>query len=224
MDYRTGLDWQIATADAVRESRSGSASAEALALIQHQPVYTLGARGDPSNVLVSEAALAARGAAVVAVDRGGDVTFHGPGQLVAYPILDLHAREIRPGDYVRLLEQNVIDVLESFGLGGERVRGRPGVWIDGAKVAAIGVRVQRGVSTHGLALNVDTDLTWFEAIVPCGIPDAEVTSMARLLGDAPPFEDVVGAYSTAFERLFDSQLVATAQPSPLVGERTGVLA
>lgn len=213
VEYRAALDWQRATAEAVRAGRDSTvvaADSEALALIQHESVYTLGARASDSNVLESPAALAARGAEVIEVDRGGDVTFHGPGQLVAYPILDLHARGIRGGDYVRLLEQTVIDVLGAFGLEGERVRGRPGVWVDGAKVAAIGVRVQRGVSTHGLALNVDTDLGWFDAIVPCGIADAEVTSMARLLEDAPDFEQVVDAYRAAFERRFDSRLVEVA--------------
>ncbi|MDA0353536.1 MAG: lipoyl(octanoyl) transferase LipB [Chloroflexi bacterium] len=218
VDYRIALDWQLATAEAIRDSRGAPASngavSEVLALIQHRPVYTLGARADGSNILVSRDALAACDATVIETDRGGDVTFHGPGQLVVYPILDLHARGIRPVDYVRLLEQTAIDVLEAFDLRGERVRGRPGVWIDGAKVAAVGVRVSRGVSTHGLALNVDTDLAWFDAIVPCGIADAEVTSMARLLEVAPRFEDVVDAYRVVFEQRFDSHLV-DADSSPL---------
>lgn len=214
-DYRTSLEWQVATATTVRESRGIRVSPEALALVQHRPVYTLGARADGSNVLTPAPVLAERGAEVVEVDRGGDVTFHGPGQLVAYPILDLHARGIRPVDYVRLLEQTVIDVLEGFDLRGERVRGRPGVWVNGAKVAAIGVRVSRGVSTHGLALNVDTDLSWFDAIVPCGLPDAEVTSLARLLESAAPsFDAVVAAYRTVFEQRFDSRLVEVTS-SPL---------
>lgn len=211
VDYHAALDWQRATAEAVRGARElGGASAEALALIQHDAVYTLGARATDANVLESPSALAGRGAEVVRVDRGGDVTFHGPGQLVGYPILDLHARAIRPGDYVRLLEQTVIDTLETFDLRGERVRGRPGVWVDGAKVAAIGVRVSRGISTHGFALNVATDLGWFDAIVPCGLPDAEVTSMERLLAGEPRFEEVVDAYRRAFEGRFASELVVAA--------------
>jgi lipoyl(octanoyl) transferase len=218
VDYRAALDWQLATASALRAAREATTGAEALALIQHQPVYTLGARADTSNVLASEAALAARGAEVVAVDRGGDVTFHGPGQLVAYPILDLRQRNIRPVSYVRLLEQTVIDTLEQFGLIAERESGRPGVWIGGAKVAAVGVRVQGGISTHGLALNVAPDLGWFDAIVPCGLPDAEVTSMARLLDDAPPFEHVIDTYRAVFAEHFESTLV-DATDSPLVAPR-----
>jgi lipoate-protein ligase B len=139
---------------------------------------------------------------VVEVDRGGDVTFHGPGQLVAYPILDLRARGILPGDYVRRLEQVAIEALQVFGIAGERVAGRPGVWAGGSKIAAIGVRVQGGVTTHGFALNVSTDLAWFDAIVPCGLADATVTSMAALLGAAPPIRDVEDAVIDAFGRTF----------------------
>jgi lipoate-protein ligase B len=212
--YDHALRWQRASAAALAERRElgGSEVGELLALIQHDPVFTLGVRARAEHVLIPRAALEGRGARVVEVDRGGDVTFHGPGQLVGYPILDLRARAIRPVDYVRLLEQTLIDTLEAFDLRGERVRGRPGVWVAGAKVGAIGVRVQRGISWHGFALNVDTDLGWFDAIVPCGIADAEVTSIARLLGAAPPFEAVVDAYRLAFERRFASRLVPVEAP------------
>lgn len=218
VDYRGALDWQYATAAAVLAARETATirqatGSEALALIQHRPVYTLGARGQASNVLASAEALAARGAEVIEVDRGGDVTFHGPGQLVAYPILDLRARGIGAVEHVRLLEQTVIDVLEVFGLQAERVRGRPGVWVAGAKVAAVGVRVQRGVSRHGLALNVDPDLSWFDSIIPCGIVDAEVTSMARSLETPPSFEAVVDAYRAAFEGRYALTLVEADGPS-----------
>jgi lipoyl(octanoyl) transferase len=173
-------------------------------------------------VLVDPAKLRARGADVIATDRGGDVTFHGPGQLVAYPILDLRRRGLGAASYVRALEQCVIDTLDAFGLRGERVAGRPGVWTrppaggagEMAKIAAVGVRIERGVSRHGLALNVSTDLTWFDAIVPCGIADAGVTSMARELGEAPAFAAVAGAFARAFQRVFDARLVDVVD-SPL---------
>jgi lipoyl(octanoyl) transferase len=218
VDYQHAQSWQLETATKLQDARLHAAcdesaagypveAGETLALIQHRPVFTLGTAANASNVLTPIAELAARGAEVIPVDRGGDVTFHGPGQLVAYPILDLHARAIRPVDYVRLLEQTVIDTLATFNLAAERIRGRPGVWVNGAKVAAVGVRVQRGISRHGVALNVDTDLTWFDAIIPCGIADAEVTSMSRLLPAAPPFEAVVTAYRAAFEHRFASHLV-----------------
>ena len=208
LEYGLALRWQQERAAAVRE-RSGD---EALALLQHPPVFTLGRRARREHMLVSAAELARRGAAVVEVGRGGDVTFHGPGQLVAYPILDLRRRELGAADYVRALEATVIEALRPFAVSGERVRGRPGVWVGEAKVAAIGVRVQRGVTSHGLALNVSTDLAWFAAIVPCGLPDATVTSLERLLGVAPPHVEVEDALAAAFERVFGSELIDAAAP------------
>jgi lipoyl(octanoyl) transferase len=160
-------------------------------------------RARRDHLLASEAALAMRGAEVVDTDRGGDVTFHGPGQLVAYPILDLRARGLGPADYVRMLEACVIETLARFGIDADRVAGRPGVWVDSgrAKIAAVGVRIRDGVSMHGLAVNVTTDLEWFEAIVPCGIADATVTSMARMLGAAPAHETVEDAFIDAITRV-----------------------
>jgi lipoyl(octanoyl) transferase len=216
--YERALRWQRETADrvlAARDEASMGAPAEALAVIEHTPVYTLGRRGGHEHVLVDPAELRARGAEVIATDRGGDVTFHGPGQLVAYPILDLRRRRLGAAAYVRALEQCVIATLAAFGIRAERVAGRPGVWAPGpAKIAAVGVRIERGVSRHGLALNVSTDLAWFDAIVPCGIADAGVTSMAREPGGAPPFDAVVQAFRDAFAGVFDVRLVA-AVDSPL---------
>lgn len=188
VEYRAALRWQRDTAASVRTGGD-----EAVALLEHPPVYTLGRRASREHVLHSEVELAARGARLVESDRGGDVTFHGPGQLVVYPILDLRTRGIAPVDYVRALEAVVIDALHDFGLRSERIEGRPGVWAGDAKVAAVGVRVQGGVSTHGLALNVSTELAWFDAIVPCGIRDAGVGSMQSLLGAAPPMAAVESA-------------------------------
>jgi lipoyl(octanoyl) transferase len=197
--YREALAWQQARAEAVR---LGDAP-EVMAVLQHPPVYTLGMRGERRHVLVTAEVLAARGADLVPTDRGGDVTFHGPGQLVAYPILDLRRREIGPATYVRMLEAVLITTLARFGIEACRVVGRPGVWVEDAKVAALGVRVRGGVSTHGIALNVSTDLEWFEAIVPCGIADAGVTSMERLLGGAPPHEAVEDAFIEELARAFE---------------------
>ncbi|HLF72368.1 MAG TPA: lipoyl(octanoyl) transferase LipB [Dehalococcoidia bacterium] len=216
--------WQAETASAVRDG-----GAETLALLQHTPVYTLGRNARRDNLLVDVETLQARGAGVVDADRGGDVTFHGPGQLVAYPILNLRNRGIGAVDYVRRLEAVVIETLSRFGLRGERVAGRPGVWVCGAealgaaavqggrrssKVAAIGVRISGGVSTHGLALNIDPDLAWFDAIVPCGLADASVTSMARELGYAPTIAAVEAAMIDAFARVFG---VAIAYDETSVG-------
>ena len=205
--YEPALRWQRATAATLLAGRGG----EALALLEHEPVFTFGARGDRRHLLTPVADLEARGARVLDVDRGGDVTFHGPGQLVAYPILHLRRRGLRAADYVRALERTLISTLERFGVAGERIAGRPGVWAGGAKIAAVGVRIERGVSRHGVALNVAPDLGWFDAIVPCGIADAEVTSMERLLGVAPALDAVAVAFAGAFEREFDAELVAAPE-------------
>jgi lipoyl(octanoyl) transferase len=203
MPYEDAWRWQREAARALREQEAP----EFLALLEHPPVYTLGRRSRGASLLVRPAELITRGADVIEVDRGGDVTFHGPGQLVAYPILDLKERGLGPSEYVRLLEEVVIRALERFGLMGERVPGRPGVWAGGGKVCAIGVRVQSGVSTHGFALNVVTDLSWFDAIVPCGLPDITVTSMERLRSDSLQMTSVMRAVEDAFESVFDCRLV-----------------
>lgn len=202
VEYGEALAWQQQHAEAVRSIEAS----ETLAVLQHPPVYTLGMRGGREHLLVAPELLERRGAAVVPTDRGGDITFHGPGQLVAYPILDLRRRGLGPASYVRMLEATLIETLAFFGIEAMRVPGRPGVWAEGAKVAALGVRVRGGVSTHGIALNVSTDLDWFGLIVPCGISDAGVTSMERLLGKAPPHQEVEDAFVDAFATVFEGQL------------------
>lgn len=197
--YEAGLAWQH---DRVAAVRGGGG--EALALIEHDPVYTMGRRGGRASMLLAPEAMPAP---VVDIERGGDLTWHGPGQLVGYPILDLRARGLRPADYVRSLEACLIEVLREFGIDAAMVPGRPGVWVDGAKVAAIGVAIRGGVSSHGFALNVAPDLAWYEAIVPCGIAGASVTSMAALLDQPPSMPEVVEAMRDAFERRFFSRLV-----------------
>lgn len=166
--------------------------AHALLVVEHPPVFTLGASGDAANVLASGEALAARGANVVRTDRGGDVTFHGPGQIVAYPVLDLNRLAAPGGEslrdlhrFLRALEDAVVDVCACVGVVAGRVAGRTGVWVGPdargpeRKVCAMGIRCSRWVTMHGLALNVDTDLAWFDLIVPCGIADRGVTSLRR---------------------------------------------
>lgn len=197
--YASSLAWMLARAGAVR-----GGGPEAVALLEHDPVYTLGARAARTALRVAEAALPAP---LVEADRGGDVTWHGPGQLVLYPVLDLRARGLRAGDYVRALESVAIETLAVWGIVAGRVAGRPGVWVDGAKVAAVGVRIDRGVTRHGLALNVSPDLAWFAPIVPCGLADADVTSMARLLGEAPSLPEAARAMADAFARVFNVMLV-----------------
>jgi lipoyl(octanoyl) transferase len=167
----------------VEERRAGRV-ADTLLLVQHPHVLTLGARGDGgrSHILATEAALAARGVAVHETGRGGDITYHGPGQLVGYPILDLKPDRCDIHRYVRDLEEVLIRTAASYGVEAGRVQGLTGVWVGREKLAAIGVRVARWITSHGFALNVTTDLDYFSLIVPCGIADRGVTSLARLLG------------------------------------------
>lgn len=189
----------------------------ALILLQHPPVYTLGVRGKTEHLLLSQEAYLSRGAEVVRSDRGGDVTYHGPGQLVGYPILDLRAYGQGPVWYVRTLESLLIDVMSCFGIVAGRAAGRPGVWVGNEKIAAIGVRVSRGVTTHGFALNVNTDLSYFAHIVPCGIAGAGVTSMQRLTGETFDLREVEDQVADAFARQFGLAPTGAAPPGAAVG-------
>jgi lipoate-protein ligase B len=215
--YEDAWRWQQATARSVRHGGD-----EALALLQHPPVYTFGRRVNPEHLLASPEVLKARGAEVVESNRGGDVTFHGPGQLVGYPILDLLRRDLGPAEYVRLLEDTLIRACRDFGVEARRVAGRPGVWTPEGKIGAIGVRIEGGVSLHGFALNVDVDLSWFEAIVPCGLTDATVTSMTQCLGASPGIAAVTEAVARHFFPVFDVRLITPdAHLPPLLARRGG---
>ncbi len=151
-----------------------------LLICEHDPpVITLGRRGSAENIVASDKQLADKGIEVCCTDRGGDVTYHGPGQLVAYPILKLPHRKRSVTDYVRDLEQTIIDLLSRYDIQAIRRDGMTGVWVSGRKIAAIGVRVSRQVAFHGLAINVENDLSGFETIVPCGIEGCEVTSISK---------------------------------------------
>lgn len=184
--------------DAVARAEAGNA----LYLVQHEPVITLGREWSPAHLLRSQAALATLGVAVAEAGRGGDVTYHGPGQLVAYPVLNLKHWQPSVGWYLRTLEEVLIDVCAGYGLDGVRVDGYTGVWVGGAKLAAIGVSVRQWVTSHGIALNIDPDMTHFGYIVPCGIADKPVTSLAELLGAPPPFEEVREHFRQAFYKRF----------------------
>ncbi len=179
VDYREAWDWQVRIANAVRDG----SEPETLLLLEHPHTYTRGRLAPDSDLLLDEPTLAARGIALVETDRGGLITYHGPGQLIAYPIIRLRGRG-GPHWYVRTLEQVIISVLAEFGLTATTVDGRTGVWTsDGQrKIAAIGVKIAGGITYHGFAINVDPDLTMFDGIIPCGITDRAVTSMAAELG------------------------------------------
>lgn len=181
--------------------------ADALWLLEHPPVITLGRHADPAGVVAGEAFLAARGIEVHRVERGGQTTYHGPGQIVGYPILDLHARRLGVGAYVRRLEETLVRAAAALGVEARRREGVVGVFTDAGKLGAIGVRVARGVSYHGFAFNVHPDLSHWRLIVPCGMPEMPPASIESIRGEAPPPEEARRAVTVAFEETFDVRLV-----------------
>lgn len=186
------------------EARRAGDVGDTLLLLEHPPVITLGvsARGRRSNIVASAGELARAGVVVHETGRGGDVTYHGPGQLVGYPIFNLnpHRRDVHK--YVRDIEQALIDAVAAFGITAGRLPGLTGIWVDQHKLAAIGVRISRWITSHGFALNVATNLSHFDLIVPCGIQDRGVTSMDRLLGREVPMAGVEAAVELAFRNVF----------------------
>lgn len=191
----------------VEERRRGAAP-DTLLLVEHPHVITLGTASQPEHVLLDEEERRLRSIELFETGRGGDVTYHGPGQLVGYPILDLKPDRKDLHRYLRDLEEVLIRTVAAFGVAAFRSPGLTGVWTAGGKVAAIGVRVSSGwITSHGFALNVDTDLDFFGAIVPCGIPDRPVTSLARETGLAITLEAVRPPLVRAFESVFHAQVL-----------------
>ena len=195
----------------LQEERIRGDIPDTLLLLSHPRTITLGRGAKAANILLSEEALRARGVAVYEVGRGGDVTYHGPGQLVGYPILDLNPdrRDVRR--YVQNLEETMIRTCASFGVEATRYEGYNRTWIRDAqgdrKIGAVGVRISRWVTMHGFALNVSTDLSDFSLIVPCGISDKGVSSLTRELAErAPTMEQAIEAYEAAFAEVFESEL------------------
>ena len=191
----------------------------ALLLLEHSHVYTLGRRGKLDDLLAPGDRLSSLGVEVHHVDRGGEVTYHGPGQLVGYPVVDLRRLRMRPLEYVRSLERLLIETLSDFGIAAEAEGHPTGIWTGGAKIAAIGVRVSRGVTTHGFALNVSPDLGYFEHIVPCGIEDCRVTSMESE-GVTAEIVEVASRAASRFEGVFGVRLEPMPDvPGPLRAHR-----
>jgi lipoyl(octanoyl) transferase len=238
IDYETGLRLQRQLIAMRKEDRVG----DVLLLLEHSPVITLGRNAKAANILASTEQLTKRGVEVFECDRGGDVTFHGPGQVVAYPIFDLHGlassdpkkKSLGAVEFVRRLEEVLIRTCASFGISTERVKGLTGVWTCGgsqtrfltsgaqAKIAAIGVHISRGVTSHGFALNVNTDLDYFSLIIPCGITSKPVTSMHRELGRQVPMDEVAKAISRHFGEVFGSDIVSVRTLEELTGNTTDV--
>jgi lipoyl(octanoyl) transferase len=214
VEYSTALELQQALVRLVKEGRI----THTLLLLEHPPVITLGRNAGEKNIVASREFLAANGVELHETDRGGDVTFHGPGQLVGYPIFDLRAFEPRIGavDFVRKLEEVLIRACGDLGVVTERIPGLTGVWTQNdppGKIAAIGVHISRAVTSHGFALNVNTNLDYFKLIVPCGISDKPVTSLEQEMAQSslsrgrslPPLEDLAQQVARNFGRVFAAQ-------------------
>jgi lipoyl(octanoyl) transferase len=197
--------------------RAAGECPDTLLLLEHPPVFTTGRRDARSNLRLPAEML---GAPLVETDRGGDITFHGPGQLIAYPIIDLRAARLGVVEYVRGLEETVIRMLRGYRIQGATECGKTGVWVGDEKVAAIGVRVSRPggasggwITTHGLALNVSVDLAWFDRIVPCGIADRGVTSIEKILGSPPGLKDAGQQLARHFGAVFGRAVVPAEEPA-----------
>ena len=254
VDYATGLQLQ----QRLVEMRKNGQIGDVLLLLEHTPVITLGRNAKAKNILASPELLAQRGVKVFESDRGGDVTFHGPGQIVGYPIFDVRGFPAHDGkrktlgviEYVRRLEEVLIRTCADFGIPTKRIAGLTGVWTDPqplssrakqgdkfanrhaqprdllspaeAKIAALGVHISRGVTSHGVALNVNTDLSYFNLIVPCGIESKPVTSMNKELGKQLVLEDVAHSISRNFGVVFESQILWLESLDSLLGQTIGV--
>jgi len=218
MDYKEAWDYQeklfAEIADIKLRNRKEDLQIETpnhFLFVEHPHVYTLGKSGDMSNMLLSEEQLREKGATFYKINRGGDITYHGPGQIVGYPILDLENFFTDIHKYLRLLEETIILMLAEYGLKGERSEGETGVWLDvgspfARKICAMGVRASRWVTMHGFALNVNADLGYFDNIIPCGIRGKAVTSMHVELGGSVDVEEVKQKIVRHFAELFEAEL------------------
>ncbi len=220
IEYQAALEQQH---NLVAELTQNNDADDRLLLLEHPPTYTFGKRGDMRHLLVQESVLAQQGFALHWVDRGGDITYHGPGQLVGYPIFylkrlypDQHRQGLDLHGYVTDIEEVLILALSEFGITGHRYTGYTGVWVDSdtgpSKIAAIGIRVsRRGISSHGFALNVEPDLSHFHNIVPCGIREHGVTSLAHLLQQSVNVQEVLTPVIEAFRRVFQVKITSLSR-------------
>ncbi|MBI4835271.1 MAG: lipoyl(octanoyl) transferase LipB [Planctomycetes bacterium] len=198
--YDEALSFQFELVERIREHKGKDSY---LVLLEHPPVITVGRNGNAKNILVNEDELKKKGIALRKIDRGGDVTYHGPGQLVGYPIISLayHKKTIR--QYVELLEEAMIQTLEHFGVKAERKPKYIGAWVNNEKIGFVGVRVSKGVTYHGFALNVNPDLNYFNYINPCGINGCKITSIGKLTGKNPVMSDVTKEFVSCYNKIFD---------------------
>lgn len=221
MDYRAAWDYQEQLFNAKLQLKSANRDllpenqhtiSNELLFVEHPHVYTLGKSGKPEHLLLDEAGLLTAEATYYKINRGGDITYHGPGQLVVYPILDLEQFKTDIHWYMRSLEEAVIQTIANWGIAGGRYTGFTGVWLDAAeeakarKICAMGVRTSRWITMHGIALNVNTNMRYFEHIVPCGIDDKAVTSMATEIGESVSMDAVKLYFQQAFGEVFGAEL------------------
>lgn len=217
-DYKEVWDYQeelfatiVAQKRANRELEEPVVTSNYMLFVEHPHVFTLGKSGDITNLLASEQELKSKGATFYKINRGGDITYHGPGQMVVYPILDLENFFTDIHKYLRLLEEAVIRTLADYGIRAERSQGETGVWLDvgtpfARKICAMGVRASRWVTMHGLALNVNANLGYFDLMIPCGIKDKSVTSMQLELQREVDMQEVKDKFSVHFAALFEANL------------------
>ncbi len=197
------------------QQRASRCIGDTLLILEHPPTITIGKSGKPQNILVSQEQLQNSGISIVSTDRGGDVTYHGPGQLIGYPIIDLRGRGRYIRQYVHDIEEVIIRTLSDFGIKGDRNESHPGVWVGNEQIAAIGLRIKMGVSMHGFALNVNTDLEKFSLINPCGCSGIKATSCSRLLSREVSMAEVTTVLLAHFSEVFNFQMKIRA--SNLVG-------
>ena len=219
IEYRKAWDFQESLFNKILDIKSKNRNEDKnlktenhLIFCEHPHVYTLGNSGNQDNLLVNEAYLKARGASFYKTNRGGDITYHGPGQIVGYPIFDLDTFFNDIGKYLRFLEESVILTLKEYGIQGERSSGETGVWIDvgkptARKICAFGVKSSRWVTMHGFAFNISTNLSYFENIVPCGILDKNVTSLEKEIGGEVDVEEVKFKLKTHLTNLFNLKII-----------------
>ncbi|MFH0864888.1 MAG: lipoyl(octanoyl) transferase LipB [Bacteroidota bacterium] len=212
-DYKSVWDYQLRLSDELRQSLNNNSKQPVGYLIfcEHPHVFTLGRSGSVNNLLVKENFLKEKNIAFYKTDRGGDITYHGPGQIVGYPILDLKSFGIGVKEYVHKMEESIIQTLNESGISSERLPGATGVWLDSQtknarKISAIGIRVSRGITMHGFALNINTDLSFFNFINPCGFTDKAVTSAAKELGAQQNIEEIKPKLKYNFAKVFDVEL------------------
>lgn len=214
IEYKKAWDYQIRLFNSLLEAKEkGMPTESRLLLCEHNHVFTLGKNGERKNLLISDSALKEKGVSFYQIDRGGDITYHGPGQLTVYHVFDLEGIYFSPREFVFGIESAIIRTIRHYGLAGSRIENAAGVWLDAQhpgkarKIAAVGLKIHRKVSMHGLALNINTDLDYFQMIIPCGISNKGVTSIQKELGHKVDPQEVKQLLIKEFETVFSIKLI-----------------